>query len=269
MLRLGLLDDLKNHSSSIIVDGRRMVFLYMENSIHTTVQITGGLSMEMQNIWWVEEEIDEQEAWQQRLNDIGYELHYYSYEELIYMLQDRTFPKLVIFHASIVDDKTLDWVKYICSSRMFPLIAINAYGGSQENVLLFEHGANDVVGSEISSDEMIARIRNLIMLFELPQKNVNEISYEDLLVQIHSHRVYRNGEMIRLTPKEFELLLYMAQRISTVCDRNAILHDIWGHEFLIDTNVVDVYIRHLRKKIDSGRKRKLIHTVRGVGYMLQ
>lgn len=246
-----------------------MVFLYMENSKHTIVQITGGLSMEKQIVWWVEEEKQEQEVWRQRLNEAGFDLNYYSYEELIYMLQDHLYPKLVIFRATVVDDKTLDWVKYVRSSRMFPLIAINAYGGSQENVLLFEHGANDVVGNEIAIDEMIARMHNLITLFELSQKNVNEIRYEDLLVQIHSHRVYRNGEMIRLTPKEFELLLYMAQRINTVCERDVILKDIWGHEFLIDTNVVDVYIRHLRKKIDSGRKRKLIHTVRGVGYMLQ
>lgn len=246
-----------------------MVFLYMENSKHTIVQITGGLSMEKQIVWWVEEVAREQEEWQKRLSEAGFDLHYYSYEELIYKLQDRLFPKLVIFHVAVVDDRTLDWVKYVRSSRMFPLIAINAYGGSQENVLLFEHGANDVVGDEIAIDEMIARMHNLITLFELTQKNVNEIRYEDLLVQIHSHRVYRTGEMIRLTPKEFELLLYMAQRINTVCERDAILHDIWGHEFLIDTNVVDVYIRHLRKKIDSGRKRKLIHTVRGVGYMLQ
>lgn len=247
-----------------------MVSLYMENSIHSiVVKPIGGLSMDKQVIWWVEEEVKELADWEQRLAEAGYELKVHSYGEMTYKLQERLFPKLVIYRVSDVDDRTLDWVKSIRSSKVFPLITFTDQADAGAVVSLFEHGANDVVKHDISMEELIARINNLIALFELTQQNVNEIRYEDLLVQIHSHRVYRNGELIRLTPKEFELLLYMAERINAVCDRDAILHDIWGHEFLIDTNVVDVYIRHLRKKLDSGRKRKLIHTVRGSGYMLQ
>lgn len=88
-------------------------------------------------------------------------------------------------------------------------------------------------------------------------------------MELKSRRVYRGDEAIKLTPKEFDLLLFLLKRAGKVCGREMILQQVWGYDFAAGTNVVDVYIRHLRKKIDRGQTQKLLHTVRGTGYMLQ
>lgn len=87
-------------------------------------------------------------------------------------------------------------------------------------------------------------------------------------MNLRSRRVNRAGEYLTLTPKEYELLEYLALHVNEACTRSDILREVWGYEYAMDTNVVDVYIKHLRVKVDKGRSVKLIHTVRGIGYML-
>ncbi|MNI78180.1 Transcriptional activator protein CzcR [compost metagenome] len=80
--------------------------------------------------------------------------------------------------------------------------------------------------------------------------------------------MFRSEQLIKLTPKEFDLLRYLMKRAGEVCERDEILQEVWGYDFSTGTNVVDVYIRHLRSKVDKGQVNKLIHTVRGKGYMV-
>nr|WP_244660899.1 response regulator transcription factor [Paenibacillus sp. CFBP 13594] len=116
---------------------------------------------------------------------------------------------------------------------------------------------------------MLARIRNLLRVFANASPEGEEvIVVHDLKVNLRSRRVNRAGEYLTLTPKEYELLEYLALHVNEACTRSDILREVWGYEYAMDTNVVDVYIKHLRVKVDKGRSVKLIHTVRGIGYML-
>jgi DNA-binding response OmpR family regulator len=91
----------------------------------------------------------------------------------------------------------------------------------------------------------------------------------DLTIELLTRKVSRKDHNIDLTPREFELLLYLAKHKNGEKTRDEILSDVWGYEYIGDTNVVDVYIRYLRQKMDKGYRHKLLHTVRGVGYLLK
>lgn len=152
----------------------------------------------------------------------------------------------------------------------FPVIVLQRSPKTADTVMAFQYGANEVVSENIAIEELNARIVSLIRLFRrIMDGHSDELSFEDLRMELKSRKVFRAGELIRLTPKEYELLRHLLKRVGEVCQREAILQEVWGYDFATGTNVVDVYIRHLRKKIDKGRPRKLIHTVRGTGYMIQ
>ena len=91
----------------------------------------------------------------------------------------------------------------------------------------------------------------------------------DLEVHLDTHEVYRGGKQISLSGKEFSLLRYMVQNAGIVLSRDKLEQHIWNYDFTGGSNVIDVYIRYLRKKIDEGQEKKLIHTVRGAGYVLK
>jgi len=151
----------------------------------------------------------------------------------------------------------------------FPVLMMLEEWSSEELIAALEAGVTEVIEAAIPFVELVARIRSLIRLFgRFAEGYVAELNYEDLKIEIKGRKTYRGDELIKLTPKEFDLLRYLVKRAEQVCQREQILQEVWGYDFATGTNVVDVYIRHLRKKIDKGRTRKLIHTVRGTGYMI-
>lgn len=153
-----------------------------------------------------------------------------------------------------------------------PIIIITAFNSTEYIVDCFEFGANDYVVKPFHMEELIARIRNMLRIFrQQDQKNeeITTITVESLEINPDTRRVIRDAEAIELTPKEFDLLFYLAKHKNKVCSRENILNGVWGYDFMADTNVIDVFIRHLRQKIDKGRRNKLIRTVRGIGYCLQ
>ena len=156
------------------------------------------------------------------------------------------------------------------SNQDIPVILLTARDTVPDKVSGFEHGANDYVTKPFAIEELLARIRNLLRIFQQKDQDSSPvIRIDDLEINEASREVQRDGTAIELTPKEFDLLNYLAKNKNNVNTREQILSDVWGYEFIGDTNVIDVYIRYLRQKIDSGRKRKLIHTSRGVGYILK
>lgn len=156
------------------------------------------------------------------------------------------------------------------SNQDIPVILLTARDTVPDKVSGFEHGANDYVTKPFAIEELLARIRNLLRIFQQKDQDTSPvIRIDDLEINEASREVQRDGTVIELTPKEFDLLIYLAKNKNNVNSREQILSDVWGYDFIGDTNVIDVYIRYLRQKIDSGRKRKLIHTSRGVGYILK
>lgn len=152
-----------------------------------------------------------------------------------------------------------------------PVILLTARDTVPDKVSGFEHGANDYVTKPFAMEELLARVRNLLRIFKASREGESEdaLKIGDLTIELITRKVYRKDHGIDLTPREFELLLYLARHRGTEKTRDEILSDVWGYEYIGDTNVVDVYIRYLRQKMDKGYRHKLLHTVRGVGYMLK
>ncbi|MBN2983899.1 MULTISPECIES: response regulator transcription factor [Cohnella] len=152
-----------------------------------------------------------------------------------------------------------------------PVILLTARDTVPDKVSGFEHGANDYVTKPFAMEELLARVRNLLRIFKASREGESEdvIKVCDLTIELITRKVTRKDHAIDLTPREFELLLYLARFKNEEKTREEILSDVWGYEYIGDTNVVDVYIRYLRQKMDKGYRHKLLHTVRGVGYMLK
>ena len=136
---------------------------------------------------------------------------------------------------------------------------------SVENGL--DAGADDYLIKPFAFEELLARIR--VMLRKPAAVKTTVIRVGDLEVHLDTQQVFRQGKEIRLSGKEFSLLRYMAQNEGIVLSREKLEQHIWNYDFTGGSNVIDVYIRYLRKKIDEGFDRKLIHTVRGAGYVLK
>ncbi|MCC3381124.1 response regulator transcription factor [Paenibacillus farraposensis] len=150
-----------------------------------------------------------------------------------------------------------------------PLFVLTSSDDENHIVSCFEQGAHDVMAHPFSHKVFLARVANLLRIFGIVHDAAGAIKAGDLHIDHASRMVNRGGRKLELTPKEFDLLFHLAVRLNQVCSRQQILKDVWQHDYIVDTNVVDVYIRHLRVKVDKGQKFKMIRTVRGIGYSLR
>ena len=148
-----------------------------------------------------------------------------------------------------------------------PVLFLTARDSIEDRVEGLDIGADDYLVKPFAFEELLARIRVIIRKNSVSKSNI--ISVADLTVDISSRKVTRNGSDISLSAKEYELLQYLAVNNGIVLSREKIEDHIWNYDYEGGTNVVDVYIRYLRKKIDDGFDKKLIHTVRGMGYVLR
>lgn len=147
------------------------------------------------------------------------------------------------------------------------VIFLTACDTVEDRVRGLDLGADDYLAKPFSFAELLARVRSSLRR-NVAQNNL-EITIDDLKIDLVKHKVERSKKRIDLTPKEFSLLALLAQRMGEVLSRTYIAEAVWDINFDTDTNVVDVAIRRLRQKIDDEFEKKLIHTVRGMGYLLE
>lgn len=154
------------------------------------------------------------------------------------------------------------------SGKKTPVLFLTAKDSISDRVKGLDSGANDYLVKPFSFEELCARIRAMT---RVNQSNVQSslLTLEDLTVDLASQEVKRGSENIELSAKEYALLIYLMKNAGTVISREKIEDHIWNFEYEGGTNVVDVYISYLRRKIDDGREIKLIHTVRGRGYVMK
>lgn len=153
-----------------------------------------------------------------------------------------------------------------------PVILLTARNSVFDKVNGLDHGANDYITKPFEMEELLARIRSAIRVAGAAQekKNANTVkTLEDLEVDEGARVVKRAGIAIELTRREFDLLVFLLDQCNQVLSRDQLLNEVWGFDYIGETNVVDVYIGYLRKKIDHGFSHPLIHTVRGVGFMIK
>lgn len=148
-----------------------------------------------------------------------------------------------------------------------PVIFLSARGRVEDRVTGLELGADDYLVKPFAFSELLARIRTLLR--RAPEREPDVLRVSDLEVDARTRRVTRAGMPLRLTPKEFALLHLLLARRGEVLSHTVIAEQVWDINFDSDTHVVEVAIRRLRAKVDDPQARKLIHTVRGVGYVLE
>ncbi|NNU75361.1 response regulator transcription factor [Clostridium estertheticum] len=151
---------------------------------------------------------------------------------------------------------------------LVPVIMLTAKSDISDKVLGLDVGANDYLTKPFAIEELLARIRVYQRDRSIGNKN-NEIKVKDIVMDNKAHNVKRGSKEIELTKKEFDLLEMLLINKNVVLTRAQLIEKVWGYDYIGDTNVVDVFIRYLRCKIDDGFEDKLITTVRGVGYVVK
>ena len=152
------------------------------------------------------------------------------------------------------------------TNQRVPILVLTARGGTEDKVHNFEAGADDYLTKPFAFAELIMRVKALLRRGPITRSSVLRVG--DLEVDRFTQQVRRAGRRIELTPKEYALLEYLAANPGRVFSRTMIIEHVWDQSFEGLTNIVDVYVRHLRSKVDDPFPVKLIRTVRGVGYGL-
>lgn len=175
---------------------------------------------------------------------------------------------LIILDVMLPDVDGLRILKALRDARkQVPVLFLTARDTVADRVKGLELGADDYLVKPFAFTELLARVRTLLRRGQTPS-NVELIQVMDLVVDLPRRRATRAGQRISLTNKEFALLELLLRRKGEVLPRSLIASQVWDMNFDSDTNVIDVAIRRLRGKIDDNYETKLIHTVRGMGYML-
>ena len=149
-----------------------------------------------------------------------------------------------------------------------PILILTARDAVPERVKGLDAGADDYVVKPFNFDELLARVRALLRR-RAPSTNQEALRFADLTLNPDTHEVFRGGRRIELTAREFELLLLFMQHPRQVLTRDVLYDRIWGYDFGGESNIIEVYIRYLRSKLEEGGAPRLLQTVRGVGYALR
>jgi DNA-binding response OmpR family regulator len=185
------------------------------------------------------------------------------------MIQNYTFD-VVILDVMLPDINGIEICRRLRADKNFvPVLLLTALGTSENIVTGLNAGADDYLVKPFKFGELDARVNALNRRANQETEKVDTIIIGDLEINSQAKTVKREGEPIVLTAKEFKLLYYLAKNTGRIVSRDQILDNVWDINFDMNTNVVDVYINYLRKKIDKPFTTKLIHTMKGLGYVIQ
>lgn len=179
---------------------------------------------------------------------------------------------LILLDLMLPEINGLDVLRRIrATEAQTPVILLTAKNDVADKVAGLDLGANDYVTKPFEIDELLARIRVALRFSAAEESKKDEHLYEFIDLSIHeqTREVKRNERQIDLTPREFDLLFHLLKHPNQVLTREQLLDAVWGYDYFGDTNIVDVYIRYVRKKIEQEGESTLIQTVRGVGYVLK
>lgn len=175
-----------------------------------------------------------------------------------------------IVDLGLPDMDGLDWIAR-CRAQgiQAPVLILSARRSVDERVRGLEQGGDDYLTKPFALAELLARLRNLLRRSSVPQNESLRLQVADLQIDLMRHEARRGDHLLQLTPQEFSLLEYLCRNTGRVVTRTMILDHVWRMRIDPATNVVDVHIYRLRNKVDHSGLTPLIHTIRGVGYVLK
>ena len=177
-------------------------------------------------------------------------------------------PDLVILDWMLPGLDGLEVCRRLRAAGNVAILMLTARDDIKDRVSGLEAGADDYLVKPFSIDEMIARVRALLRR-AAPVSHPEVLRFADLSLDTGTHRAYRQDQAIDLTAKEYELLELFMRNPRQVLTRDVIFDRVWGYDFGGESNIIEVYVRYLRQKTEIGEASRLIHTVRGVGYVLR
>lgn len=176
-------------------------------------------------------------------------------------------PALVVVDRMLAGDSGLSLCSHLrATGARMPVLLLMARDALEDRVACLQAGADDYFLKPYRSDEFLKLVR-LYLHSDVP--NHEQLRFADLVLDLATRRALRGNRVIDLTMKEFELLKYLMEHPREVLTREQILENVWGYDFMGESNVIEVYIRYLRLKIEDEGEKRLIQTVRGVGYVLR
>lgn len=179
---------------------------------------------------------------------------------------------LIILDIMLPSLNGLEVLRRLRMTKNTPVIILTARDQTIDKVMGLDMGADDYMTKPFAIEELLARIRTILKRqanYEQNFDSQDEKRVGKLVINTNKHSVTYDGKPVDLTRKEYDLLLYLVENKNKVLTRDQILDDVWGYNFYGETNVVDVYIRYLRSKIDYKFGTQFIHTLRGTGYILK
>jgi heavy metal response regulator len=191
----------------------------------------------------------------------------YDGEEGLFLSENNDYD-MVILDVMLPKKSGIDVVKELRGANVdVPVIMLTAKDSINDRVLGLDSGCDDYLTKPFVFDELLARMRALLR--RGTKEKTAQLKVADLVIDLPTHKVMRGTKEMELTSKEYALLTYFVRNKGRILTRTNISEHVWDYNFDSFTNVIDVYVNYLRNKIDKGFEKKLIHTVRGVGYTLK
>ncbi|MFP4662242.1 MAG: response regulator transcription factor [Halanaerobiales bacterium] len=224
----------------------------------------------MAQILIVEDEVQLARLMELELEHEGYQaVVEYNGRDALQRVKEKDFD-LILLDIMLPELDGIEVCERIREFSDIPVVMVTAKDAVPDKVEALDIGADDYITKPFAIEELLARIRALLRRNQNSSRDDSDVlDVADLTIDKNKYKVIRDGKEIELTKKEYDLLVYMAENEGIVLSREDILRNIWGYDYLGETNVVDVYIRYLRSKVDDPFDEKLIKTVRGVGYVLR
>jgi len=198
----------------------------------------------------------------------GYEVSVaYDGQEGIFKARQES-PDVIILDLMLPDIDGLDVCRRIRAESDVPILILTAKDAVSDRVAGLDSGADDYLVKPFAFDELLARIRALLRRRKRSQSEAL-LRFADLVMNTATREVWRGKRQVNLTAKEFDLLELFMRHPNQVLTRDIIYEDVWGYDFSGESNIIEVYIRYLRAKLEAAGEPRLIHTVRGVGYILK
>jgi DNA-binding response OmpR family regulator len=177
-------------------------------------------------------------------------------------------PDLVLLDIMLPHIDGIDVLKWIRKEREIPVIMLTAKGETFDKVLGLELGADDYIVKPFEPKELLARIKAVLRRYNVDSDNKEVLKFQQLTIDINSYIVIYKDDEIKMPPKEFELLYYLANNKNRVFTREQLLCEVWGYDYPGDSRTVDVHVKRLREKLQGGPNWQ-IETVWGVGYKFE